>query len=206
MSISRNLPLFAVSLVALAAASSASAVSLNTWDLVSRSIPAAACTVRDSATLAAVEMVQGGWRFKGANVGRVVLSCPLPITVFPADQAQGYASTKMSFYRVWYRDSDAMTASAGVFVTPYLRSSAGVWMNIGLFGGGGGPVLVPPGVCEFSSNAFADIGFAVRTKACSHAIQHNALYTFEVTLRRDTPSQQVEFHGIDFDTGALPQG
>lgn len=204
MSFRTSLSLLLASLSAMSAAPAASAAGLNTWDLISRSIPASACTPRDSAGLAAVEMVQGGWRFRSGSVGSVVLSCPLPITVFPADQAQGFASTKMAFYRVWYRDSDGLTASAGVLVTPYLRRSNGSWLNIGLANGGGG--IVPPGVCQFSSNAFADIGFAVHTKDCVHAIEQNALYTFEVTMRRDTPSQTVEFHGIDFDSGARPEG
>lgn len=197
----KSLSSLALALGAAAAAPAAHAA-LNTWDLFSRSIPASACTPRDAPSAARVEMVQGGWRFSGSNVGRVTFTCPLPISVFPADQAGGFSSTDMGFFRVWYRDSDGPGAAAQVLATPYLRTSLGAWSNIGLFGGGGGG-FVPAGVCQFNSNTFVDLVFAARVKDCKHSIVQNALYVFEVTMSRETATQTVEFHGIDFDNSTI---
>ena len=192
-------------LLAAAAALPVPALAANDWDLLSRTIPASACQVRDSAQAALVEMNQGAWRFAGASTGRVTLTCPLPISFFPADRAQNTNPTTMTFYRVWYRDSDAAGPAAAVTAIPYVRLwPSGTWSNIGLLGGGGG--IVPPGVCQFSSNAFADVGFAAHTKDCKHDIQLNALYSFEVILSRTVSSQIAEFHGIDFHDGSTPAG
>lgn len=125
----KSLSSITLALGAFAAAPAAHAA-FNTWDLFSRSIPASACTPRDAPSAARVEMVQGGWRFSGSNVGRVTLTCPLTISVFPADQALGFASTDMGFFRVWYRDSDGPGANAQVLATPYLRTSLGAWSNM----------------------------------------------------------------------------
>jgi hypothetical protein len=178
----------------------APAMALNSWDLLSRSIPASACEVRNSQDAARVELVQGAWRFQGAQTGLVTLSCPLPITAFPADHDLGFGNSAMDFYRVWYRDSDGPGAAARVVVTPYLRMQTGALSNIGLIGGGGG--VIPPGVCQFNSNAFPNVGFAVRARDCNHKIQLNALYWFEVTMQRNSSQQSVEFHGIDFHDGS----
>lgn len=182
----------------------APAMAANTWDLLSRSIPASACEVRNSIDAARVELFQGGWRFQGSQTGTVVLSCPLPITDFPADRNLAFNHTVMDFYRVWYRDSDGPGGGARVSVIPFLRTHTGVLSNIGLFGGGGG--FVPPGVCQFNSNAFANVGFAARIRDCDHNIQLNALYWFEVTLQRLSSLTSVEFHGIDFHDGSRPAG
>lgn len=196
----KSLLSLALALGAAAAAPVAHAA-LNTWDLFSRSIRASACAPRDAPGAARVEMVQGGWGFSGNNVGRVTFTCPLPISVFPADQALGFASTDMGFFRVWYRDSDGPGVAAQVLATPYQRTSVGAWSNIGLFGGGGG--VAPPGVCQFNSNNFGDLVFAARIKECKHSIVQNAPYVFEVTMSRETASQAVEFHGIDFDNSTV---
>lgn len=180
----------------------APALALNTWDLVSRSIPASACAVQNNQQSALVELVQGGWRFRGNFTGTVTLSCPLPITEFPADQSLGFNNTVMDFYRVWYRDSDGPGNVTRVSVTPYLRTQTGAVSNIGLIGGGGG--FIPPGVCQFNSNAHPNVAFAVRIQDCNHNIQLNALYWFEVTMQREAAQQSVEFHGIDFHDGTLP--
>jgi hypothetical protein len=64
---------------------------------------------------------------------------------------------------------------------------------------GGSVSVIPPGVRQFNSNAFPNVGFAVKARDCNHKIQLNALYWFEVTM----PAQQsVEFHGIDFHDGS----
>lgn len=182
----------------------APAMALNSWDLISRSIPASACEVTNNQEFSRVELVGGAWRFKGNQTGTVTLSCPLPITAFPADHNLGYNNTVMDFYRVWYRDSDGAGVAARVGVTPYLRTQTGVLSNIGLIGGGGG--FIPPGVCQFNSNAYADVGFKVRAQDCNHQIQLNALYWFEVTLQRLSAGSWVEFHGIDFHDGSRPAG
>ena len=188
----------------LSLAMAPSAALSNTWDLISRTIPASACEVRDAKKAARVELVQGGWRFVGNNTGRVTLTCPLPISVFPADHDLGASSTEMTFYRVWYRDSDGPGVMTSVSVTPDLRTDLGAWTNIGLVGGDGG--IVPPGVCQFNSNSHANIVFATNIQDCAHDVQINALYSFEVTLQRNSTSQTVEFHGIDFWDGSLPPG
>lgn len=180
----------------------APAMALNTWDLISRSIPASACAVQNNQQSALVELFQGGWRFRGAFTGTVTLSCPLPITDFPADHTLGFNHTVMDFYRVWYRDSDGPGNVTRVSVTPFLRTQAGAVSNIGLIGGGGG--VVPPGVCQFNSNAHPNVAFAVRIQDCNHNIQLNALYWFEVTMQRENAQQSVEFHGIDFLDGTQP--
>lgn len=173
------------------------AFNVNTWDFISRSIPASACTPRDAASAQRVEMVSGGWRFIGNQVGRVVLTCPLPITYFPADKAQNVPPTALYVYRVWYRDSDGPANQASVRATPYRRNLLGSWTNIGLAGGGGG-IFAPPGVCEFNSNLYPEVLFVVHEKECQHKVEMNALYAYEVVLTREVGSQQVEFHGIDF--------
>jgi hypothetical protein len=193
----------ALSGAAMLAAVSAQAA-LNDWDVRSRTIPASACTPRDSAQSALVEMVQGAWRFAGTSTGRVTFTCPFPISAFPADQAQG-AGTSMGFYRVWYRDADGAGPAASLVVTPYVRlAPGGAWSNIGLVGGGGGVVL--PGVCQFLSNAHPDMTFMATVQTCGHDLQYNALYSFEVVVSRSSPSAVVEFHGIDFVDGQGPAG
>ena len=178
----------------------------NDWDVLSRNIPASACQVRDSAQAALVEMVQGAWRFAGNNVGRVTFTCPFPISYFPADHAEYLpGGTQMTFFRVWYRDSDGATNAASVQATPYVRLwPSGAWSNIGLVPGGGG--FVPPGICQFNSGNFGDLGFAAHVKDCDHTIQLNALYAFEVTIARNAATLTVEFHGIDFHDGSTPAG
>lgn len=146
-----------------------------------------------------VELVAGGWRFVGATIGRVTLSCPLPIQAFPADMSLGFASTVMDSYRVWYRDSDGPANVTSVKVIPYLRTDLGVLSNIGLFGSGDG--IVPPGVCQFNSNSYPHVVFKAIVTNCNHAIPLNALYWFEVALQRTATTQTVEFHGIDFLDG-----
>lgn len=186
-------------LAALLAAATAPAwaLPLNDWDLRSRTIPAAACAARDSSQAALIELVQGAWRFSGSNTGRVTLSCPLPISYFPADAAQAGGITPMNYYRVWYRDSDGAANSAALTVVPYVRlAPLGTWSNVGLLGGGGG--IAPPGVCQFNSNGHPDMTFMATVQACAHNISTQALYTFEVTLMRTATTQAVEFHGIDF--------
>jgi hypothetical protein len=178
----------------------------NDWDILSRTIPASACTPANSAQAAMVEMVQGAWRFVNTvTTGRVTLTCPFPISVFPADFAQAPGPAKMSFYRVWYRDSDGAGPGGSLVVTPYVRlAPGGAWMNIGLVGGGGG--FVPAGICQFFSNAHPALTFMATVQPCSHDIQWNALYSFEVVLSRSTAGATVEFHGIDFYDGLTPAG
>lgn len=204
----RRLRLAVKIVAALAAAipftATAPAWAANTWDLISRSIPASACEVRDSQQAAKVELVAGGWRFAGATIGKVTLSCPLPIQAFPADMSLLFNTTVMDFYRVWYRDSDGPANVTSVKVIPYLRTDLGVLSNIGLFPGGGG--IVPPGVCQFNSNSYPHVVFAANIRDCNHAIQLNALYWFEVTLERNATTQTVEFHGIDFWNTTAPPG
>lgn len=190
--------------ILFAATAPALAALPNSWDLISRTIPASACEVRDKRQMARVELVQGGWRFVGSTTGRVTLTCPLPISYFPADHDLAAGDTEMTFYRVWYRDSDGPGAVTSVSATPYLRTDTGAWTNIGLVGGGGG--FVPPGVCQFNSNSHPNLAFATNIQDCAHDIQLNVLYSFEVTLQRNSTSQIVEFHGIDFWDGSLPQG
>lgn len=177
---------------------------IHNWDLISRTVPASACEVRDKSQAARVELAQGGWRFVGSTTGRVTLTCPLPVSHFPADHDLGAGYTEMTFYRVWYRDSDGPDTVTSVSVTPYLRTDLGAWTNIGLVGGGGG--IVPPGVCQFNSNSHANLVFAANIQDCAHDIQLNALYSFEVTLERNSTSQTVEFHGIDFWDGSNAAG
>jgi hypothetical protein len=194
-----------ITTAALLAAASAQALTVNDWDVRSRTIPASACTPSNSAQAALVEMVQGGWRFAGAATGSVKLTCPFPIAAFPHDYAQFVGPTSMYFYRVWYRDSDAAGNGGSIVVVPYLRQEpGGAWSNIGLVGGGGG--FVPPGVCQFSSNGHPDMTFMATVQACRHDVQYNTLYSFEVTLTRATAGATVEFHGIDFHDGSTPAG
>jgi hypothetical protein len=183
----------------------AHAYAVNDWDVRSRTIPASACTARDSAQAALLEMVQGAWRFTGTSTGKVTLTCPWPISFYPADQAQFVGPTSMYFYRVWYRDTDGPGAGAGLSSIPYARlSPGGAWSNVGLLGGGGG--IVPPGVCQFNSNGHPEMTFMATVQPCTHNIYYNAIYSFEVTLSRSSSSQVVEFHGIDFVDGLTPQG
>ncbi|MBS0447090.1 MAG: hypothetical protein JSR59_14210 [Proteobacteria bacterium] len=186
-------------------ATSARAYAINDWDVRSRTIPASACTPRDSAQAALLEMVQGAWRFTATATGRVTLTCPFPISSYPADQAQYIGPTSMQFYRVWYRDSDGPGATAALTTLPYARlAPLGGWSNIGLLGGGGG--IVPPGVCQFVSNGHPETTFVATVQPCVHDIYYNAMYSFEVTLSRTATTQAVEFHGIDFIDGLTPQG
>jgi hypothetical protein len=197
--------IFITAAVAATLAPLAHAVTANDWDLRSRTIPASACTPRDSVQAAQLEMVAGAWRFVAGATGKVTLTCPLPISFFPADHAQYGSPTSMYFYRVWYRDADGASGAGGIVVIPYLRSApGGGWSNIGLVGGGGG--FVPPGVCQFSSNAHPAMTFMAQVQECRHEVQMNALYSFEVTLSRTTAGTTVEFHGIDFFDGVPPAG
>lgn len=184
---------------AVCVAAAAPAHAVNTWDLISRTIPASACQVRDARQQSRVEVYRGGWRFLGNNVGSVTFTCPLPLSYFPADMALAAGDTMMTFFRVWYLDSDGPVAGANVGATPYLRTDQGVWTNVGLWGGGGG--VVPAGICQFNSNSHPDVLFATRVKDCVHAIALNAIYSFEVVLTRNAVGQTVEFHGIDFWDG-----
>lgn len=208
-SLSRSLPrslLCPLAALLTAAAIPADAALPNDWDIHSRTIPASACQVKDPAQAALVEMVQGAWRFSANNTGRVTLTCPFPISYFTADHAEYKpAGAQMTFYRVWYRDSDGATNAASVQATPYVRIwPGGAWSNIGLLGGGGG--LVPPGVCQFSSNSHPDLGFAAHVQDCDYKIQINAMYSFEVTMYRNASTLTVEFHGIDFHDGGTAAG
>jgi hypothetical protein len=160
----------------------------NDRDVRAKTVPASICQPSNSTQLGMVQIVHGSWVFQGSATGTVEIWCPLSLNQYTVSDNTN--DNDISYYRVFYRDSDSAGAAAQVTVRLfYRRASAQAPQPTGeLFNSNAVSSPVPFNTSRYHSNPH-DVFF----------FPDGVLYFFRVTLTRNNSTQDPAFHGIDFE-------
>lgn len=165
----------------------------NDQDLWRRTIPAAACALQDNTQADKVRLDStAGWEFYPAqingidNIGTITFYCPISLNNFSAAVGGMFGNdVDISGYRIYYRDTDGTGLDAQVTIRLNRWTMAGLFLTAG---------------STFNSNAFLPTDDTTIVHNVAHDVDSFALYSFRVTLKRNSTNQHPRFHGIDFLT------
>ncbi len=158
----------------------------NTQDLLATTVPATACQPINSSQDNLVFLSNAAWVFRGTNTGTVTFYCPLTVNAWTVSNNTN--DNDISFFRVYYRDTDGTGTAARVTALLTFRRFDG------LFGVGS--------TWDSNSSSFTGNTFAIHD--VTHDLRSMAVYSFLVTLRRTNTNENPAFSGIDFAPIPVP--
>jgi hypothetical protein len=125
--------------------------------------------------------------FAGDETGNAQLFCPLPVNAFTV--SDGSQDNDMTWYRIFYRDSDGSGSAAQLTVRLGYRDSSGHhWA----------------GSEWVSSDASAETSNTTEFQSNPHDVSPWGLYSFVVMLTRTNANQDPAFGGLDFAVPSIP--
>ncbi|MFN2201752.1 MAG: hypothetical protein ACK2UO_11120 [Caldilineaceae bacterium] len=161
-------------------------VAANDRDVRAKTVPASVCEPANSGTENRVLLSNGAWVFRSGQTGTVTFWCPVSLNAYTVSNTGN--DNDISWYRVYYRDTDGTGTAARVTTRlTYRRSN-------GLFSAGS----------TWNSNSSSGTGNKIAYKQNTHDVRFGALYAFLVTLQRTSTSQSPAFSGIDFELPPVP--